>query len=579
MVLYSNNSSIIISIPSTHKSTTKTPISCNVLLNPSKKSLPSPAPPFSPPTFSPDSVPPPSLGPVQKLAAAALDMVENSILIKLEKNKNLNPMIDPAVQLQGNYAPVQEVPVQTGLEVTGTIPRSVRGVYLRNGGNTLFPPTGGHHFFDGDGMIHAVTLKGGESASYACRFTKTNRLLAEASLGKPFFPKPIGELQGRLGLARLALFYARTAIGLADSDGGMGVANVALTYFNGRLLAMSEDDLPYAVRIRPDGDLETTGRYDFDGQLRNSMIAHPKVDPATGDLYSLSYNVISQPHLKFLKFAKNGKMTREVGISLQQPTMIHDFAMTQSHVVIPDHQMVFKLSEMIRGGLPVVHDPDKVSRFGVMSKIANHESMIQWIDVPDCFCFHIWNAWEEVDDHGQRVVVVINSCLTPIDSLYFSDSDDPLKAELSEVRLNLDTGRSTRRVIVSGINLEGGQVDKRHLGKRTRYVYLAIAEPWPKCSGIAKVDLDTGAVAKYLYGNRKFGGEVCFVPNEDEDEDEEEGFLMSIVRDEEREKSKLVILKASTMTQVASIKIPSRVPYGFHGTFISAQELAKQSLF
>ncbi|XP_057773798.1 9-cis-epoxycarotenoid dioxygenase NCED6, chloroplastic-like [Salvia miltiorrhiza] len=571
-----------ISTPSNHKSTTKTPISCNILLDPSKKTLPTPPPLLPPPAFSPESVPPPLLSPVQKLAAAALDAVENSILIKLEKNRKLNPMIDPAVQLEGNYAPVQELPVQHGLEVVGTIPSSVQGVYLRNGGNTLFPPTAGHHFFDGDGMIHAVTLAGGKTASYACRFTKTNRLLAEASLGKPFFPKPIGELQGRLGVARLALFYTRAAVGLADLAQGVGMANVALTYFNGRLLALSEDDLPYVVRIRPDGDLETIGRYDFDGQLGNSMIAHPKVDPATGNLYSLSYNVLSKPHLKFFKFDTCGNMSREVEISLQQPTMIHDFAMTQSHVIIPDHQMVFKLSEMIRGGSPVVYDTNKVSRFGVMSKNATHESMIQWIDVPDCFCFHMWNAWEEVDDRGHEIVVVINSCLTPVDSLYFSGGDEPLRAELSEIRLNLDTGRSTRKVIVSGINLEGGQVDKRQLGKRTRYVYLAIAEPWPKCSGIAKVDLSTGNVVEYLYGGRKFGGEVCFVPKnaeEDEDEDEEEGFLMSFVRDEERETSEFVILKGSNMKQVASIKIPSRVPYGFHGTFVSAQELAKQSLF
>lgn len=491
-------------------------------------------------------------------------------------------MVDPAVQLEGNYAPVPEFPVQHGLEVVGTIPSSVQGVYLRNGGNTLFPPTSGHHFFDGDGMIHAVTLGKGNNASYACRFTRTNRLVAEASLGKPFFPKPIGELHGRLGLARLALFFARASIGLANLAGGIGVANVALAYFNGRLLVMAEDDLPYVVRITADGDLETVKRFDFDGQWKDSMIAHPKVDPATGDLYTLSYNVLSQPHLKFIKLDTWGNKSREVAISLQQPTMIHDFAMTQTHVIIPDHQMVFKLSEMIRDGSPVIFDSNKVSRFGVMPKTGTHESMIQWIDVPDCFGFHMWNAWEEVDEVDHKIIVVIMSCLTPSESLYFSGGEEePLRSELSEVRLNLNTGRSTRRVMVSGVNLEAGQVDKQELGKKTRYVYLAIAEPWPKCSGIAKVDLGTGNVTKYLYGGRKFGGEACFVPKKDEDEyvDEEEGFLMSFVRDEEEETSELVILKASTMEQVTSIKIPSRVPYGFHGTFVSAQELANQSLF
>ncbi|KAL8479793.1 hypothetical protein ACS0TY_026651 [Phlomoides rotata] len=464
----------------------------------------------------------------------------------MEKNKKLNRMVDPAFQLEGNYAPVPECPVQHGVEVMGTIPRSVQGVYLRNGGNPLFPPISGHHFFDGDGMIHAVTLAAKNRASYCCRFTRTNRLLRESALGKPVFPKPIGKLNGHTGLARLALFGARSLIGMIDSTQGIGLANVAVVYFNGRLLAMSEDDLPYVVHITPYGDLHTIGRCDFNGQIKDSMIAHPKVDPITGDLYTLSYNVLFKPHLKFFKFDKWGNKSRDVAISLQHPTMIHDFATTQSHVIIPDHQMIFKLSEMIRDRSPVVYDQNKITRFGVLPKHATDESTIQWIDVPDCFCYHMWNAWEEDDEHGDKIVVVINSCMTPPDSIFSGDGKS-IKSELSEIRLKLKTGESTRRVLVSGMNLEGGQVNKQELGKKTQYIYLAIAEPWPKCSGIAKVDLVTGNVTKYLYGDQKYGGEPCFVPKNMEEE-EEEGFLMSFVRDEKNEKSEFVILKASRHT-------------------------------
>ncbi|EYU43820.1 hypothetical protein ABFS82_07G059000 [Erythranthe guttata] len=563
-------------------------ITCKILINPSEKSFPRknnkppppPPPPFpqppEPPTiFSPTTIPPPHHNPFQKLAAAALDMVEKSIVTNMEKNHKLNRMVDPTVQLEGNYAPVQECPVHQDLEVVGTIPTSVRGAYLRNGGNPLFEPISGHHFFDGDGMIHAVTLAAPENrASYACRFTRTNRLLGEAALRKPVFPKQIGELHGHSGLARLALFAARALAGLVNAADGFGLANVNVVYFNGRILAMSEDDLPYTVRLTEAGDLETIGQYDFDGQVKGSMIAHPKVDPATGDLYTLSYNILSKPYLKFLKFDKWGNKSRELTISIEQPTMIHDFTMTESHVVIPDHQMVFKLSEMMRGGSPVIHDPNKMTRFGVLPKNAVDESEIRWIDVPECFCFHMWNAWEERDENGDKIIVVINSCMTPADSI-FSGSDD-LKSELSEIRLNLKTGGSTRRVVVSGMNLEAGQINKQQLGKKTRYVYLAIADPWPKCSGIARVDLETGEVTKYLYGPHRFGGEPCFVPVTAEEEDEEEGYLMSFVRDEENEKSEFVILKASTMEQVALVKLPKRVPYGFHGTFVSAQEIQRQ---
>ncbi|KAE8677319.1 9-cis-epoxycarotenoid dioxygenase NCED2 [Hibiscus syriacus] len=455
----------------------KSNIACS-LQTPSILHLPKQSSPdYSDHTCSTVKTQPQQWNPFQRAAAMALDVVENA-LVSHERHHPLPKTADPTVQISGNFAPVPDQPVKRRLPVTGTIPD------FKNG-----------------------------SASYACRFTETNRSFKNELWGVRH---------------------------------GTGVANAGLVYFNGHLLAMSEDDLPYHVRVTKSGTWK------------------PLAD------------MILMPYLKYFRFLPDGKKSHDVEIPVDGPTMIHDFAITENFVVIPDQQVVFKLPEMIHGGSPVVYDKNKKSRFGILAKNATDASVIKWIDTPDCFCFHLWNAWEEPETDE---VVVIGSCMTPPDSI-FNECDESLKSVLFEIRLNLRTGKSTRRPITSDseqVNLEAGMVNRNLLGRKTRFAYLALAEPWPKVSGFAKVDLSTGQVKNYIYGDQRYGGEPLFFPRNPNSKNEDDGYILAFVHNEKTWKSELQIVNAMNLHLEATVKLPSRVPYGFHGTFISSKDLEKQA--
>jgi carotenoid cleavage dioxygenase-like enzyme len=79
---------------------------------------------------------------------------------------------------QGNFAPVKEetAPCSDDLKVEGTLPLDLAGVFARVGPNPKEPAMGNYHWFDGDGMVHAVRIQDGR-VTYTSHWVQTSKLL------------------------------------------------------------------------------------------------------------------------------------------------------------------------------------------------------------------------------------------------------------------------------------------------------------------------------------------------------------------------------------------------------------------
>jgi hypothetical protein len=77
------------------------------------------------------------------------------------------------------------------LEVVGELPRELNGTFYQNGPNPAFEPRGRYHWFDGDGMIHAIQLRDGR-ASYRNRWVQSAGLAEERAAGHATFEGILG---------------------------------------------------------------------------------------------------------------------------------------------------------------------------------------------------------------------------------------------------------------------------------------------------------------------------------------------------------------------------------------------------
>lgn len=515
--------------------------------------------------------------PQTSLATALFTTVEEVINTFIDPPSR--PSVDPKHVLSDNFAPVLDELPPTECEIIhGSLPPSLNGAYIRNGPNPQFLPRGPYHLFDGDGMLHAIRIRDGK-ATLCSRYVKTYKYSVEKQTGSPVIPNVFSGFNGvPASMARGALSALRVLAGQFNPINGIGLANTSLAFFCNRLFALGESDLPYAVRLTESGDIDTIGRHDFDGKLAMSMTAHPKTDPETGETFAFRYGPVP-PFLTFFRFDSTGKKQKDVPVfSMTSPSFLHDFAITKRHAIFSEIQIKMRMDSMLEGGSPVGADNGKTPRLGVIPRYAGDESEMRWFEVPGFNIIHAINAWDE--DDGNAVVLIAPNIMSIEHTL---ERMELVHALVEKVRIDLVTGIVTRHPI-SARNLDFAVVNPAFVGRRNRYVYAAIGDPMPKISGVVKLDVTRGdrddcTVARRMYGPGCYGGEPFFVARDpgDPEAEEDDGYVVTYVHDEVEGESRFVVMDAKSpeLEVVAAVRLPRRVPYGFHGLFVKESDLNK----
>ena len=208
---------------------------------------------------------------------------------------------------------------------------------------------------------------------------------------------------------------------------------------------------------------------------------------------------------------------------------------------------------------------DYESRVGLLPLEGGADDVV-WCDVDPCYVFHPMNAY---DEDGAVIVDLVRHPKMFATHLTGPDEGAPV---LERWRIDPAGGKVVTQLLDDRPQ-EFPRVDERVVGRRNRYGYSAALDSdeedeagFTMGGALIKHDLTTGASETRTF--RGGAGEAIFVP-ESATSGEDEGFVLSLVYDTEREASDLLVLHAQDFTgdPVAVVHLPVRVPYGFHGNW------------
>ena len=185
-----------------------------------------------------------------------------------------------------------------------------------------------------------------------------------------------------------------------------------------------------------------------------------------------------------------------------------------------------------------------------------------------CYVFHVMNAF----DHGPAVVLDV----CRYDRTFDTQAGELIGSVLPTLeRWRVDPVVGTvERTPLDDRAVEFPRVDDTLAGRPYRYGYCAEtgrADGADTFDALVRYDLQRDEAVRWDPGPGMSPGEPVFVRDADGRADDE-GWVLSVVYNAARDASDVVVLDASSFggEPEAVVHLPSRVPFGFHGSWVPA---------
>ncbi|MFZ6818311.1 carotenoid oxygenase family protein [Undibacterium sp. Ji22W] len=438
--------------------------------------------------------------------------------------------------------------------IEGKLPADLRGDFYRNGPG-LFERGGQryHHWFDGDGLVHAWRF-GDKGVSHQARFVRTKKFVAEQQAGEFLVPA--------FGTA------IKPKIPLRSSD-TMNTANTNVIRMDGRLLALWEGGSAHAMDAQ---SLETQGIVNWAPELAGMPFsAHPKME-ADGSLWNFG---TMMGKIVLYHFSPQGKLLKHRIMNAPSTAMVHDFAISQKHMIFLFSPISLNM-DAVRSGKSMVDAMEWKANESVKIMVVEKAdfSRFRILEIPALMLFHFGNAWEE-----NNVIHVDFVKSDNLDNFHtwmpkIMRGEDVVSEPSSPAFLQIDLNRNKVSLTERSENLEFPRVDPRVVGQRNRYLYYPVAVEKTMnnmLNGVMRLDVETGKTDSFSFGAHCHLEEHVVVPKAGSTK-EGEAWLVGVGFDIPHQTSFASVFDAQNLAAgpVALAHLPYWLPHCFHGNFYAS---------
>jgi carotenoid cleavage dioxygenase-like enzyme len=452
------------------------------------------------------------------------------------------------------------------LTIHGKLPEWLSGDLIRNGpgtfsvGNEQF-----RHWFDGLAMLHRFSFDSGEVA-YRNKFLDCKAYREAMENNKisysEFATDPHFSLTDRFKM----IFQSP----MTDS------AKVNVARIGEKVLALSETSRQ--IQFDPE-TLHSLADFSYDSRINMHMTTvHPQHDR----FQNLDYNITTRfnriSRYRILQVGENRKPKLEASIPAKEVSYMHSFGMSPNYFILTEFPFLVNPLNILFSKKPFIENfkwkPERGTRIRVVNR--KNGTLEKTLVSDPFFAFHHVNAFEE--DGILFMDIVCYPDAEVIRSFYLDriieESDVLQLGEFRRYRIHLEDSRISYEVLgKEGLELPRYDESTLSMSGQYQFVYgvgISAQHPQSFYNQLVKLDIQTQE-ARTWYQEGLYPGEAVFIGKPGR-RAEDEGVILSVVLDEEKETSFLLVLDASDFKELARAHLPHPVLFGYHGSYLGIAE-------